>query len=149
MRFLNLLKQPEIINIEFVEKRKRELVRFCQEHDLALLYVYGSLARNRMNKLSDVDVAFLKLADKLDLNEYLVILEGLQKIFEREDIDLTDLHGAPPVLKSRILKHGKLIFSANEKCLARFRYKTIIDYLYSSHLRKTFRYYMGKALEVN
>lgn len=144
-----MFKQPGKIDISFVEARKKNFENLCLKYGLDMLYIYGSLAKNKMNLLSDIDVAVLKSSGKIVLEQYSSILADLQEIFKREDIDLVDLFDAPAVLKDRILRNGRLIYARSEKSLKSFRYKTIIDYLSSSYLRKNFSRYMKMALEAN
>lgn len=148
MRFLNVLKEPPIIDLDFIESRKQVLADLCRKEGIELLYVYGSLAKNKMKKLSDVDIAVKKKA-KLGLEEYLLIIGRLQEIFKREDIDLVDLMEAPALLRSEILKLGELIYSSNPILLAKFKYQTFREFLDTSFLRKSFSRYLRMAMGVN
>lgn len=148
MRFLRVLREPKIIDLEFVKAQEEKLIELCKKNGIALFYVYGSLAQNKMKKLSDVDIALLKHSGKLSLDDYLHILGEFQNIFKREDIDLVDLGEVPALLRMRILQFGKLIYYSDFKTLVRFRYKTITDYLATSFLRKSFSKYLRKAYGV-
>lgn len=121
----------------------------AQEHGLALLYVYGSLAKNRMGQLSDIDLAVQKKdGQKLSWDETLKLIGQLQELFQREDIDLVDLLEASPLLRMRILQTGYLAYAASFEDKVHFSYKTISDYLATSFLRKSFAGYLNKAVGI-
>ena len=148
MRFLNVLKRPNIINMDFVESRKDKITELCRQSGLSLFFVHGSLAINKMKPLSDVDVAVLKNPGELSLDEQLHLIGKLQEIFGREDIDLVDLAVAPPSLKTRIIKYGKLLYSANLGVLIKFKYDTARQFLGTVYLRKSFSAYLRSAVGV-
>lgn len=148
MRFLNVLKEPQNIDLQFVMAQETPISEICKNNGIAMFFAYGSLVRDRMKKLSDVDIAILKSSGKLSLDEYLHVLGEIQNIIKREDIDLVDLSEAPTLLKMRILQFGKLIYCADLKTIVRFRYRTITDYLATSFLRKSFSKYLRKAYGV-
>ena len=147
MRFLNVFKDPKILTFDFVETKKEELASLCQKEDINLLYVYGSLAKNKMRKLSDVDIAVLK--DKeLSFDSYSKILGKLQEVFDREDIDLVDFTKIPPALKMRIIKSGQLVFCKDENMLKNLKYAITSLYLDTAYLRKSFSRYLRSAMGV-
>jgi len=148
MRFLNMLKKPNIINMDYVELRKDRILDLCRQSNLELFFVHGSLAKNQMKPLSDVDIAVLKKNGELSLDEHLRLIGRLQEIFGREDIDLVDLAAAPAPLKMRVIKAGKLFFSENISALISFKYNTFRQFLDTVYLRKSFSAYLRSAVGV-
>lgn len=136
MRFLNTLSSPRNIKLKELINKQEEFQELGSEFHLALIFIYGSLADDRLGPLSDVDVAVLSQDLRpLPFKALLNITVELQKIVGREDIDLIDLAKAPPLLSMSVLRHGKVLYSRQEADLTRFGYQTIVHFLDTQPLR--------------
>ncbi|RKX69811.1 hypothetical protein DRP53_07080 [candidate division WOR-3 bacterium] len=113
MKFIHTLKSRDGKPIEY-EKLYPQIKRVCNKHQIALLYLFGSYARNSAYHLSDLDIAFYSVSP-FTPKEVLKFLGELQDLFEEEAIDLVDLRKAPLPLIHSILKHGKLLFARDLK----------------------------------
>ncbi|PIX34910.1 MAG: hypothetical protein COZ58_02135 [Candidatus Infernicultor aquiphilus] len=72
-------------------------------------YLFGSLARDKVLPLSDIDVA-IYLKEGVDLNkEKMNILQDLIDLLGTEEIDLVLLNTAPLTLKARIVENKKIL----------------------------------------
>ena len=72
-------------------------------------YLFGSLARDKVLPLSDIDVA-IYLKEGVDLNkEKMNILQNLIDLLGTEEIDLVLLNTAPLTLKARIVENKKIL----------------------------------------
>jgi predicted nucleotidyltransferase len=72
-------------------------------------YLFGSLTRDKVLPLSDIDIA-IYLKEGVDLDqEKMTILEGLMSILVTEEIDLVILNIAPLTLKARIVENKKIL----------------------------------------
>ena len=72
-------------------------------------YLFGSLARDKVLPLSDIDVA-IYLKEGVDLNkEKMSILQNLIDLLGTEEIDLVLLNTAPLTLKARIVENKKIL----------------------------------------
>lgn len=72
-------------------------------------YLFGSLARDKVLPLSDIDIA-IYLKEGVDLDqEKMSILQNLIDLLGTEEIDLVLLNTAPLTLKARIVENKKIL----------------------------------------
>jgi uncharacterized protein len=72
-------------------------------------YLFGSLARDKVLPLSDIDIA-IYLKEGMDLDqEKMSILQNLIDLLVTEEIDLVLLNTAPLTLKARIVENKKIL----------------------------------------
>jgi hypothetical protein len=72
-------------------------------------YLFGSLAKGKVNPLSDIDLAFYLKRGANFTKEKMVILNELIDILGTEEIDLVILNTAPLTLKARIVENKKIL----------------------------------------
>lgn len=114
--------------------------------DVRLAYVFGSVARGRAGRRSDVDVAVLFDGEPAprtldDLTEDLEDAAG-------RPVDLVDLAEAPPLLAHQIVSTGRCIVCRHPSERAAFETRTVLRYLDTAHLRKIQHSYLGKRAPV-
>lgn len=118
------------------EELKRIRKALKKENGLRFAYIYGSLGRGERD-FSDIDIAVF--SDKyLNSPNYEI---GLSKRLGRlvgKPVDIRIINSMPLLLKSRLLKEGKLIFSRNRKKLLNFETNLISEYLDFSYLMREF-----------
>jgi predicted nucleotidyltransferase len=72
-------------------------------------YLFGSLTRDKVLPLSDIDIA-IYLKEGVDLDqEKMSILQNLIDLLGTEEIDLVLLNTAPLTLKARIVENKKIL----------------------------------------
>lgn len=146
MRFIPLYNQPNKIFLKDVFKKKGAMKKFFNAKPVALVFVHGSLAKNKLRHLSDIDIAVLFKKENYALKDIHVIKEKIGGLLGREDIDLAILNKASPLLCMQVLKNGKLLYASNTRELIKFRLKTIKHYLATKHLRQSLSQYMNQAI---
>ncbi len=127
--------------------------KVAEEYDLALVYLYGSYAKNTAGKLSDLDIAFLPVkSNKSRENNFKFdkragLLARLEDIFEEEAIDLVNFTEAPPSLIHRILKDGVCIYARGNS--ERLNFEIINESLYydTAPLRKEYFANLRRKIE--
>ena len=72
-------------------------------------YLFASLAKGKVDPLSDIDVALYLKKGTNFVREKMVILKNLIDIFGTEEIDLIILNTAPLTLKARIVSAKKVL----------------------------------------
>jgi predicted nucleotidyltransferase len=72
-------------------------------------YLFGSLARDKVLPLSDIDIAIYLKEDEDFSQEKITILRNLIDILGTEEIDLVLLNTAPLTLKARIVENKKIL----------------------------------------
>ena len=114
---------------------------FQRQAEIEVAYIFGSMARGTESALSDIDVAIL--IDDQQINEdkfrygyKAEILADLMKILKTNNVDLVILNEANTLLRHRVLYHGKLIYSKNEKKRIEFQTNTIDKYIDFKELMK-------------
>jgi len=92
-----------IISIEEIRNRLSPL--FADE-GLRLILLFGSVATGKVNKKSDIDLAFL--FDKPI--EMLALTNRVIRLLRTDNIDVIDLRRASPLLKYSAVRHGKPLY---------------------------------------
>lgn len=105
---------------------------FKDRDEVSALYIFGSAAGGKETAESDIDIAVLINDRKKGRKTY----ESLKKAyysaspkFSLRPIDIVVLNTAPPFLKHRIIKTGKVLFDRNRRLRVRFVANAIIEYL--------------------
>lgn len=110
----------------------RQLLEVFRRHKIVFAYLFGSQAKGKTGGLSDIDLA-VYFSEEVPAKDYfkarLALLGDLVFLFKKENIDLVVLNEAPPLLAHRILKHGRLIFSDDEKIRVEYETKAVLKYL--------------------
>ena len=117
------------------ENIKKTLTEYLQRHaEIEAAYIFGSVAQGTNNDLSDIDIAIL--IDDQQINEGVFrygykaeIIADLIKMLKTSNVDLVILNEANTLLRHRVLYHGKLIHSKNEKKRIQFQTSTIDKYI--------------------
>ena len=114
---------------------------FQRQAEIEVAYIFGSVARGTESALSDIDIAILIDDQQINEDEFRYgykaeILADLMKILKTNDVDLVILNEANTLLRHRVLYHGKLIYSKNEKKRIAFQTTTIDKYVDLKELMK-------------
>jgi len=84
---------------------------FAEKADqIAIAYLFGSLARRKEAPLSDIDIALLFRGDQEAERRYELAFQ-LKRLLGVEDIDLVVLNRSPVELKYHVIREGRLVFS--------------------------------------
>lgn len=134
MRFYPVLKSRKGKPINF-KKIEKGIENLCKKFNISLFYIFGSYAKGKQNKLSDIDIAYLS-EDYFDIMKEAELIEKLEDIFEDEGIDLINLKKAPLTLIHYILKEGKCIYAKNLSTKIDFETEKELEYLDTEWMRK-------------
>jgi len=130
-----------------MDEIRNTLNGYLQKHpEIEVAYIFGSLAQGKTNALSDIDIAIITDSQQINNKTYRYgykaeILTDLIKLLKTNNIDLVILNKANTLLKHRVLHHGILIYSKNERERINFQIDTINKYndfkqLIKPHLTK-------------
>jgi len=112
---------------------------------ILLTFLYGSVAENRANIQSDVDIAFLFDHESIPSGlEHMEIINELSNVLHR-DADLLILNTASPIIKMQVLRKGKKIYERDRKAYSRFFVKTINEYVDLKRIRANIEANISKA----
>lgn len=145
MRFTTSNQNLPPLTLNQVLKKRPLLAKHLARQKVDMVFLHGSLAKNNLKKLSDIDVAALFKQD-YDLKDIGKLVELLKKEFKRDDIDLAVLNTASPLLCMQVLKNGKLLYCRREQIFKNYRLRTIQRYLATSHLRNSFHKMVEEAV---
>jgi uncharacterized protein len=115
------------------EKEIERIVHYFAERDeVVLLYLFGSSARGRKTKESDIDIAVLideSGFKKTDLERFRKEYYAASPRFSLRPVDIVILNTAPPFLKYQVLKKGRILFDKERDLRVKFTEKAITEYL--------------------
>lgn len=127
---------------EGVQDKIPDLVRsVASDKDIVALFAFGSLARNALKPMSDLDFGVL-LSFRLNKNErfekHIKLIGQFTDFLKTDEIDLIDMNDVPPRIAFQILKTGKLLFCNDRAALIDFRERLIKIYLDFKPVREAF-----------
>lgn len=107
------------------------------EKNVLFAYVYGSFARGEKD-YGDIDIAvFLGKIPKNSAPYEAKLGQKLERQTEKP-VEVRIMNSMPLLLKSRVFKDGKTIFSRNKKARVSFETALMSSYLDFSHLMQEF-----------
>jgi len=121
-----------ILNKNFEEIKTKLINFFSGRDDICFAYVFGSIAKNALRPLSDIDIAvYLQENDpNQDLFEKRIrLLHQLFQLLGTERIDLIILNNSSLELNYRILKSGYLLIENKPEKRIEFYHKIVRNYL--------------------
>lgn len=102
------------------------VANIARKYGLKMVVLFGSVAKNRANQNSDIDIAILSF-EPFFLKKELELRYELQSLFEKE-VDLVFLQDAGALLLGQIAREGKLLFG-KKKDFDAFRIYAMKSYL--------------------
>ncbi|MEM3041584.1 MAG: nucleotidyltransferase domain-containing protein [Nitrososphaerota archaeon] len=121
-----------------LEGFSKSLIGFLEnEEKILVAYLFGAYVKGGQTSISDLDIAILlseepKLLKEL-LEYYLYLLNRLSNILG-DRVDLIILNLSPPLLKYQVMKHGKVVYSRDERARVEFEAGSLREYLEFSRL---------------
>lgn len=111
-----------------INNRKIEIIKNILSDALApsLIYIFGSISKDKMRKDSDIDIAILT-DRQIDEYKLFILSQKLADVLKRE-VDLVDLRKASSVFKVQIIKTGKLIYNSDNLRKMYFQMRAMRDY---------------------
>ena len=108
---------------------------FSAKEEVIAVYLFGSYAKGREKKRSDIDLAILLDRNVLSRQGELstVFLTDLGRML-RKDLHIVIMNCAGEGILSQIFKHGKCVFQRDAQVLSNFRtasYSLIAEFGYS------------------
>ncbi|MBI2336832.1 MAG: nucleotidyltransferase domain-containing protein [Deltaproteobacteria bacterium] len=146
MRFIPTVQKATPLHLKQVLQKKSLLKRLLQKQLIEIIFIHGSLAKDQLKPLSDVDVAILFKENASSYENLHQAYDTLCKFFKREDIDIGVLNHASPLFAMQVLKNGIPLYCRKETYLKRFRLQAIQRYLATKHLRRMFNDYVEQSV---
>ena len=102
--------------MELINKHIKELKNLCVRHNVAEMYVFGSILTDRFLDNSDIDflVKFSDVEPIEYFDNYMDFKETLQNLFSR-NIDLVEIQTVKnPILKRSIDRNKTILYDRRE-----------------------------------
>lgn len=120
------MDKEELINScsEFVEKINKKF-------PVEIAYLFGSMAKNTHNKMSDIDIALL-FKNEYNLEDDIFIRGDLMEMgmeFFKIPVDIISLNKATLSLKYEVIKDGKIIWDSFPSGRVAFETSVLREYL--------------------
>lgn len=112
--------------MKLTKTQQKQLKTIAKKYHLKLVILFGSVATNKTHKHSDLDIAVLTMRH-FSFDNLLGLTYGLTKIF-KQDVDLSVLNSASPLLKYQTVKYGLLI-CGTARDFNNFKVQAIIQYI--------------------
>jgi predicted nucleotidyltransferase len=102
---------------------------FSQRPEIAAVFLFGSLARGEARPDSDLDLGVLLTRGGVEarVNRPQLVLD-MMSIWERPDVDVVILNGAPPLLLHRVVRDGHVLYAVNMEVIAEFTIRAFQEY---------------------
>ena len=113
--------KQQLNNIYNITEIRKNLEPYFRRHfEIDCAYVFGSVAKQRTNSLSDIDIAVLVNSGNIKEHAYHYgykagLITDMMKLLKTSRVDLVILNRAPVLLQHRVVCTGRLIYSRNEK----------------------------------
>lgn len=126
-----------------IGKRAPEILAdyFKKQRDVRLAYIFGSVARGRASKISDIDIGVL-LAPTLSESErfklQLRIITDLMAMLKTKKVDVVVMNEAPLILNYEIIKANRAIFVRSESQKIDFEQRITCAYLDRMYYERRF-----------
>jgi predicted nucleotidyltransferase len=101
--------------MEITAEQKLNIAKVAKKFKLKLILIFGSFARGRQRKDSDLDIAVFG-SKGISFNEEIKIIGELSSIF-RKNVDLSVLNTANPLLTFQASKNSILLYGSKEDFL--------------------------------
>ena len=136
-----------------------KLKKYFENHEeIQFAILFGSLAKGKANKMSDVDIAVMvdpKFDKSFPFGYQAELITDLMQVLKRNDVDAVILNKAPIALKHEVLRYGKFIYIKDKQARIKFQIDTINQYddykmLFRVHeeaMRKRWRKLASKVRE--
>jgi predicted nucleotidyltransferase len=126
---------------ENVVDRISEVVRIAREAleaqpEIAVAYLFGSVARGTSGPLSDVDLGVVLTSAAATPERLGAIADRLALQLRTDRVDLIDLHRAPVPLRYRVARDGLVIVCRDHRARERFEVDAIRRHLDFDPLRQ-------------
>ncbi len=103
---------------------------FLKDNSILVAYLFGSQARDKTNKYSDIDIAIL-FNEKINENDYtdkqIAMMANLNKVLNKE-VDILILNKASLFLRYHILKEGIKVYERPDRNEHNFEAVAIMQY---------------------
>ncbi len=117
--------------MKHTEDIQRIVDYFKGREEVSSLFIFGSAASGEMMPESDIDLAVLindRRKGRISYDSLRKKYYAVSPKFSMRNVDITILNTAPPFLKHRIIKTGKVLFDKNRRMRVIFAARAVLEY---------------------
>lgn len=118
--YLKYFKLIKSMNENLISEITNELKKY---KDVEAIYLFGSYAKNTQKPISDIDICVItkkKISSKIRSE---ILSSGSKKI------DISIFWDLPIIVKSKVFKEGKLLYSKNDEFITETLVKTMKEFI--------------------
>lgn len=128
-------------SVNLTSEQKEKIIAVMRSVGAVVGYLFGSYARGTANPLSDIDVAVAfpyEIPDESQENRVEVIRNSLEKIFDRDKVDVINVAVMknPLLLYVATLGEGVVLFADDISMKNSIAMRALRDFEDTEHLRK-------------
>ena len=94
---------------EDLENLKQRIRKLVKKHNLSLVVLYGSQAKGKIRKDSDIDIAVLG-TKPISTDDLIALNNDFAQIFEVYNIDVKSLHNTDPLFRYQVMLNAVLLY---------------------------------------
>jgi uncharacterized protein len=135
------------MNLDVIRPQLRAL---CAQHPIRLVYLFGSHASGHTHAESDVDIAVLldeALTTQERSAEQLALIGAFSRLWRTDNVDVTILNEASPLLAYEVLRNGVLLYCVDDEVRVEFQVRTLRAYEDTAPLRTILAEAMAERLK--
>ncbi len=130
-----------------IKSKKSEIEALAEKHGLLLAVLYGSYAKNKAKKDSDIDLAVYRKGKSISFGELVDLNNEFADIFQSMEIDVKSLHNTNPLFRYQVIRDGILLYG-NRRDFISFRAYAFRDYCDSKDLLRLKETIVKKRLKL-
>lgn len=124
---------------------------FSRKREVEFAYLFGSLAKGKNNKLSDIDIAVYVDENIVNKKSYSFgyeasLIADLMDELHTNDIDVVLLNRATPLLAHRVIRDGIVLCSKNDPKRINFQVHSLQQYIDTEKIRHIKEKYLRERL---
>ena len=123
------------------------LDRWCRTHAVRLAVLHGSRAEGSARARSDLDLAVLFEAGRMDRRRFVEIVPDLAEIFPDRDVDPLLLNEAGSLVSMEVAQKGRVLWARDETAWSAFVSLALRRYADDGKLRRSRNRGSGRILE--
>jgi|SRR3989338_2283021 len=128
-----------------IENLKPPIDNLAKKYNLSLVILYGSQARGKIHKGSDIDIAVLG-ARPIPFEKLIDLNNEFAEIFKVKEIDVKSLHNTNPLFRYQVMSKGVLLYGKNYDYNS-FKSYAFRDYYDSQDLLRLKEVFIKKRLQ--
>ncbi len=130
-----------------INSKKPAIEKLAEKHELSLVALYGSYAKNMAKKDSDVDIAVYRKNKPVSFDELVDLNNEFADVFKSMEIDVKSLHNTNPLFRYQVMRDGILLYG-NRRDFISFKAYSFRDYCDSRDLLRLKETIIKKRLKL-